>query len=53
MLLISSMFNGATDFTSDLSTWDVSNVTDMSRMFTMFGILQVTFQVGMYLMLLI
>ena len=30
---MSSMFDGATDFNGDLSSWDVSSVTDMNNMF--------------------
>ncbi len=30
---MNNMFDGASLFESDLSNWDVSNVTDMSRMF--------------------
>ena len=30
---MSDMFHAAFDFNGDLSSWDTSNVTDMSRMF--------------------
>lgn len=30
---MSSMFQGATQFNNDLSSWDMSNVTNISHMF--------------------
>ena len=47
---MSWMFWNAENFSGDLSSWNVSNVTDMNHMFLLPTISQVTFQVGMYLM---
>ena len=38
MLLIWGMFDNCSVFNSDLSSWDVSNVTDMNEMFAFCGV---------------
>ena len=47
---MSGMFRHASSFNGYLSSWDVSNVTNMSRMFRDASSLTKTYQVGMYLM---